>query len=110
VQPTTPDMFNQGERGRDEGINRTLAANAPFVARALVTLDKSRFRAHYPFFTGEDLRSWLSSRGVEPNNPHAWGGLTRTLATAGQIRDTGKVKKMLDPSSHARRTPIWEWR
>ena len=59
-------MFNQGERSRDEGINRTLAANAPFVARA--------------------------------------------LATAGQIRDTGKVKKMLDPSSHARRTPIWEWR
>lgn len=110
MQPTTPDLFTQGEKNRDEGIARTLASNATFYVKALYVLESTKFSRSYPQFTGEDMRSWLTSRGVEPKSPHAWGALARALTTAGRIKDTGRVKKMMDPSSHARRTPVWEWR
>lgn len=101
---------NTARQLRDEGINRVLASNATWVHDAMHALDVARVDGKLPAeFTGEDLRGFLAEKGIVPSKAHAWGALTRTLAISGRIVDTGRVRKMADPRSHARRTPIWRW-
>lgn len=100
--------MTEGTTLRDQGIQRTLFANDDWLERALAELPK--FREAYPEFIGETLRSWLASRGIEPQDPHAWGGLISTLVKRKLVVDTGRVRKMRDPQSHARRSPVWKWR
>jgi hypothetical protein len=96
-----------GEALRDQGIQLTLLNNDQWMEDALREIP--RFKVAYPEFIGEELRSWLTSNHIYPSSPNAWGALTRTLLTQGRIRDTGRVRKMKAPKSHARRSPIWTW-
>jgi hypothetical protein len=42
-----------------------------------------------------------------PGHHNAWGGLINSLIREGSIRFTGKYRKMKDPTSHARKTPVY---
>lgn len=95
--------------GRDAGIEKTKAKNSEWLDRALAKL-KDMKRAGHATATGEGMRIWLLSSGIEnPTSPHAWGMLTRIAMQRGIIRDTGRVVQMFTDKSHARRTPLWEF-
>lgn len=102
-QPTAAE----GERRKKAGIAKTMRNNASWVIDALPEI--KRFKAAYPEFIGEELRAWLQSNGIEPASPHAWGGLTEALKHMQLIEDTGRIRKMTAPRSHARRSPVWKW-
>jgi hypothetical protein len=58
--------------------------------------------------TGEMLRMHLILSGLEqPKHSNAWGTVTRTLAMRGLLQNTGRYKKMSNPTSHSRRNPVW---
>jgi hypothetical protein len=93
---------------RDAGIAKTASKNDTWIERALAKLADMK-DAHYLTVTGEGMRFWMLSRGLdEPTSPHAWGALTRIAMKRGIIRDTGRVIQMHGEKSHARRTPLWE--
>jgi hypothetical protein len=100
------DLFgSSGEQLRDEGIGRVLDHNQPWLEMCKV--EARKFAASHSDFTGEDLRLHCRSVVGWPGHHNAWGGLTSALLRDGSIRFTGMYRKMKDPSSHARKTPVY---
>ncbi len=101
---------NSGEKLRDAGIALVTENSGTWMQRA-----KDAVYRYLPsdwVGTGEDIRGIVTRVIGEPHNPHAWGALTKTLSEprTGLLIDTGTVRKMLEPKSHARRTPVYRVR
>jgi len=100
--------LSSGRARRDEGIARSVGKNAAYLESALQLLRV--LATERAFVTGEAIRVHVISKlGEQPTSPHFWGSLTRTAATRGILKDTGRVEQMKSVRSHARRTPIWEF-
>jgi hypothetical protein len=56
-------------------------------------------------FIGEDFRS--AGRIEEPHHPNAWGAVWATATRSGLVSETGTLRKMRAPGSHARRSPVY---
>lgn len=105
----TQDTLFHAREERDAGIAKTVAKNDSWIERALAKLPTMKADG-YTTATGEGMRLWLLTNGIEePSSPHAWGALTRTAMKREIIRDTGRVVQMFTKKSHARRTPLWEF-
>lgn len=106
--PAQQSLF-EARADRDLGLARTGLKNLPWINQAMALLPAMK-EAHSEV-TGEDIRVWLSAKGLpDPHSPHAWGALTRTAVLAGLLSDTGRSRPMQIRQSHARRTPIWKFR
>ena len=86
-----------------QAIERVMEHNADWQRKA---------RAHLWIWrgeelTGEQIRIRLMGMGITPDHPNAWGGFIAGLVKQGYLRDTGRVRHMTLPRSHARRTPVW---
>ena len=56
----------------------------------------------------EDFRSHLEARNwIAPSHPNAWGALFGWIARSGLVVDAGRLERMTQPRSHARRSPVY---
>mgnify|MGYP001580413892 CR=1 FL=1 len=98
----------ESREARDAAIAIVILNNSSWVERALAAMPFMRHE--FPETSGEGLRIWLLSNGLEePLSPHAWGALTRTAMKRGILVDTGRMTQMNTKKSHARRTPLWRF-
>lgn len=75
---------------RDTALARVLANAGPtWQAKAIAVLNTMQGE-----FTGEDLRIECESQGVKPHHPNAWGSIIGNLKRAGEIVETGELRKM----------------
>lgn len=90
---------------RDRALAK-VAGNAPddFVERALAVVELLRGQE----VTGEQLRLFISARGVVPHHHNAWGAVTMTGLRRGLLNPTGRYEPMTGPASHARKTAVYE--
>lgn len=99
------DLFKSRD-ARDKGITQVLHNNEPWSVRAIQLM--ARLTGE---MSGEEIRMTLMAWGLErPAHPNAWGGLMSQAIKAGIITDTGRLTQMKDEKSHARRTPVWQFR
>jgi hypothetical protein len=97
----------EARAARDAGIEKVRSKNSEWLELALKSLPL--MKKDHDTTTGEGIRIWLLSRGLEaPTNVHAWGMLVRTAMKRGLLKDTGRMGQMFTEKSHARRTPLWE--
>jgi hypothetical protein len=98
------DLF-EARAARDEGLAIVEDHNEPWMDRALREVAAL---PPYAELTSEDIRFRLVGRGLEePGHHNAWGALTMNAVRRGLLLDTGQMRAMSGPKSHARRTPVW---
>ena len=90
---------------RDAALLLVSDSNTPWIDRAAERICAS-LRGQECI--GEDFRKLCEEYELYPKSPKAWGALTNHLARSGRIVDTGRVRKMTDKRSHARRSPVWK--
>ncbi len=96
-------MTDTATAQRDESINRVVGNAQPWSDRAAAEIRKMKnWRG-----TAEDLRHALRLIVGEPHHPNAWGGLIMNSVRRGELYKTGQLRKMRDPKSHARMTPVY---
>lgn len=101
-------MTTASEMARDAGLARVSCKNATWMNRGLAMLRKMKFQS-YSEVTGEEIRHFLLTAGLEPPSTHkAWGALVNWAVRDGVLEDTGRMRKMVTEKSHARRTPVWK--
>lgn len=96
--------MSQGESNRDRAIEGIARKGEVFMSKGMVQI------ANLPKdheFTGEDIRVLLNERGIHPHHSNAWGALIMNAIRNGMLIDTGRVRKMKTPKSHARKTTIY---
>lgn len=83
-------------------------SNGNWLYRAMTMLP--RMKEEYPEATGEEMRIWLLSQGLDrPASSNAWGSLTNAMKKSGKIVQTGRRKKMWTNRAHGRTTDIWRF-
>jgi peroxiredoxin len=96
----TTTFATRSELARDAALARV--ARPDFMSAALAALADLDGD-----FTGEEIRIWLTQRGIVPHHSNAWGALIRAAVVRHLIEETGEWRKMRAVSSHARRTPVY---
>lgn len=57
--------------------------------------------------TGEGVRSAVSAHIGEPHHHNSWGAVVNAAVRRGTLVPTGDHVPMAEPSSHARKTPVY---
>lgn len=98
-----PDLFEALER-RNRAFDELDASQVPWID---FSLDKLLELPVGTEGTGEDFRAMLLDMGVATPHPNAWGALIATARRRGLLYKTGEYRKMRQPKSHARETPVY---
>lgn len=120
LEDATMDLFTRqhpelvGQIERDKGLQKVSLNNPNFMDKALDELAIiKRLMPNEEFspdgFTGEDIRNWLSTDGIQPDHSNAWGALIMTAIKRGIIVPTGSYTSMKSKTSHARKTAVYRW-
>ena len=120
---TQADLFDFAPRRLPFGVQAPADARARRdIGIALVTTSNVdwTFRTREAFRTwlaaqppdrewiAEDFRSHLDARNwIAPSHPNAWGALFGWIARSGLVVDAGRLERMTQPRSHARRSPVY---
>jgi hypothetical protein len=95
-----------GEQLRDTGIALVSENNKDWNDEARRLLKVILWTGQH--VTGEDIKTRVLGCGMtSPKHPNAWGSLVNWAVNNGILEDTGRAKKCILPSAHARRTAIW---
>jgi hypothetical protein len=99
------DLFG-GEKLRDAGIAQVTDNNLTWMEKSILMFDQWATGNRDKRIIGEDIRVALAAKGLEPPKHHnAWGALISHLVRTKRLSETGFIRKMKDPQSHARRSP-----
>ena len=98
-------MTSIGELKKDRVLKRVLK-NTPEFSDKIICLVLEINRGVQ--VTGEDIRFIAESMNIHPEHHNAWGASINAVLQKGLIVDTGKHTSLKDPSSHARRTPVYK--
>ena len=93
-----------GEQLKEEGIAKALEGNE--AAELCIAIWVTRHMKGMAV-TGEEIRLAVADKCPRPRSGKAWGGIINGMVRHGLLLDTGTSRKMRDPRSHARRTPVW---
>ena len=111
---STFELFNfickgpkTGEAKRDKGIAQVSGNNQDWIKKAMQSAIAYVCLMNGEDFTGELIRFHVRESVGEPRHPNAWGALISALIKQGEILETGEHRKMKDPRSHARKTPVY---
>lgn len=100
-----PDLFDAAlsRQARDLGLKKVSDHSKAFMIvalHAIGTLPSGDW-------TGENIRDVLTTRGIVPGHPNAWGSLIRTALNQHLLTPTGRFTQMTAVKSHARKTEIY---
>lgn len=114
---TTGDLFDEGARGRDEGIRRAEEHATAVMPGAPLGVTWPELAAFYldtalggalKRFQTTDFRKWAEARGLpKPPDPRAYGGVIRRAVKAGKIIADGYAQKG-DGTSHNCPAVVWK--
>lgn len=93
-----------GEVLRDCGIEAVTRSTDPFVDRVRAVVEQMPVGTEV---TGEDIRTICADQGIVPGHHNAWGAAVMACVKRELIAKTGEYRKMRDPRSHARETPVY---
>jgi len=108
----TSDLFSfsHAKAARDEGLAKVEGNNQEWMALAIIeTRQLVNEYGQEHEFTAEWLKHRLVPLIGHPSSPNCFGALTMRLLRLQVISDTGRVGRMQDERSHARKTSIYKF-
>lgn len=100
-------MRTLGEQLRDKNLTEALRNDTGWADRLYAYVYRHLAGMEC---TGEEIRTAAVGTVGTPRHPNCWGAAIMLMVRDGLLEDTGYVRSMARPSSHARRTPIWKVR
>jgi hypothetical protein len=101
---TTPNA----KQARDAGMDLVAENNPLFMHDAIAMVENMRAWKQAWIGTSEDLRLYLTERGLrKPRHHNAWGSLTGVLVRRKWLVHSGTYRHMKTVKSHARKTPVY---
>ena len=107
--PTASRGRAEGERLKQEGMDRAAEAGRSLLQEAKELLEADARRNPGKLYTSDDAFFLLNADLPDDQEPRSLGNTAGHLFTGGKWRKTGQRRKSVRPNMHANENRVWEY-